>query len=99
MVRRDVMIVSGPSGTGTVIARCTSPAGASPDVSKGDLGARAGRQKPARRAESRSGERAHGPQHQVKPAASTDLQPGGRADHVTAKATLIAGVPKPAIGS
>jgi hypothetical protein len=30
----------------------------------------------------------------VKPAASTDLQPGGRADHVTAKATWEARAPK-----
>src|ERR1700693_1816766 len=66
---------------------------------KGDLRARAGRQKPAKRRQSRSGERTHGPQHQVKPAASTDLQPGGRAAHVTAKATLSTGAPKPVLGS
>jgi hypothetical protein len=66
---------------------------------KGEFHARAGRQKPARRQLSPSGERAHGPQHQVKPAASTHEQSGGRAAHVTAKATSIGGVPKPAIGS
>jgi len=43
--------------------------------------ARAGCHKPLRR------EPARGPQHQVKPAASTDLQPESRADHATAKAT------------
>jgi len=45
------------------------------------------------------GERAHGPQHEVKPAASTDLQSGSRAAHITAKATSGAGqVPEPASG-
>jgi RNA-directed DNA polymerase len=61
---------------------------------KGDLHARAGRQKPAKRRKSLSGERAHGPQHQVKSAASTKSQSGGRAAHVTAKATSSWGVPK-----
>ena len=42
--------------------------------------ARAGRRKPLRRKQAR------GPQHEVKPAASTDLQPESRAAHVTAKA-------------
>ena len=42
--------------------------------------ARAGCQEPLRR------EPARGPQHQVKPAASTDLQPESRAGHVAAKA-------------
>jgi RNA-directed DNA polymerase len=45
----------------------------------------------------RSREQAHGPQHQVKPAASTDEQSGGRAAHVPAKATSSVGVPKPAL--
>lgn len=62
---------------------------------KGDLQVRAGRQKPARQRELLSGERTHGPQLKVKPAASTDSQPGGRADHVAAKATSSTGVPKP----
>ena len=44
--------------------------------------AEAGRQKPLRREQER------GPQHQVKPAASTDKQCGSRAEHLTAKATL-----------
>ena len=46
--------------------------------------AQAGCQKPLRR------EPARGPQHHVKPAASTDLQPESRAGHVTAKATSAA---------
>ncbi len=44
--------------------------------------AEAGRRKPLRR------EQEHGPQHQVKPAASTEEQCGSRAKHVGAKATL-----------
>jgi len=50
-----------------------------------------------RRHQPKSGERAHGPQHEVKPAASTDLQSESRADHVTAKATSSALVPERAI--
>jgi len=86
MVRREETDRS-PSAS-----RCSSPAGASPaSVSAGApssrpqaLGeipmARAGCQEPLRR------EPARGPQHQVKPAASTDLQPESRAGHVAAKA-------------
>src|SRR6266853_2335240 len=66
---------------------------------KGDFHAQAGRQKPARQRKLRSGERAHGPQLKVKPAASTESQPGGRADHVAVKATSSTGVPKPVFGS
>src|SRR5579871_4965852 len=66
---------------------------------KGELRARAGCQKPVGGKSHLSRERAHGPQHQVKPAASTDAQSGGRADHVAAKATLSTGVPKPVSGS
>jgi RNA-directed DNA polymerase len=62
---------------------------------KGDFHARAGRQKSVRQRKLRSGEQAHGPQLKVKPAASTEEQSGGRAAHVTAKATSSTGVPKP----
>jgi hypothetical protein len=62
-----------------------------------DLQARAGYQKPARQRELRSGERARGPQHQVKSAASTYEQSAGRAAHVMAKATSTMGVPKPVV--
>ena len=55
--------------------------------------ARAGRRKPLRR------EQARGPQHQVKPAASTDLQPESRADHVAAKATSAARSTSGAVGA
>jgi hypothetical protein len=91
-------------------ASCASPAGESPasvsagapssrpQVSGGDPCARAGRQKPVRRREPRSGEQVHGPQHEVKPAASTEKQSGSRAAHVTAKATFQEGEPEPSWG-
>ena len=75
------------------LSSCTDPAGGSPaPVSTGAPGSRpqargespasrAGRQEPLRR------ERARGPQHEVNPAASSDLQRGSRAAHITAKAT------------
>src|SRR5262249_55935533 len=73
-------------------SRCTSPAGASPvPVGAGapgsrpqprgrDLAGRAGRQEPPRREQER------GPQHEVKPAASTEKPRESQAAHVTAKA-------------
>jgi hypothetical protein len=111
MVRRDVMADLSFSEGRMVIACCASAAGASPvpvsigapgsrpQVLEGDLCARAGYHKPVRGRKPRNGERTRGPQHQVKPAASTQLQPGGRADHVTAKATLGAREPKLASNS
>ena len=75
---------------------CSSPAGASPaSVSAGAPSSRpqassertvaqAGCRKPLRRKPAR------GPQPNVKPAASTDLQPESRAGHVAAKATSAA---------
>ena len=71
---------------------CSSPAGASPasvsagapssrlQASRESAMAQAECQKPLRR------EPARGPQRYVKPAASTELQPESRADHVPAKA-------------
>jgi len=50
-------------------------------VSGGDPRTRAGRREPLRR------ERPHGPQREVKPAASSKKQSGSRAAHFTAKAT------------
>ncbi len=84
--------------------RCAHPTGGSPvPVGVGAPGsrpqaggeiplARAGRQEPLRR------EQPRGPQHEVKPAASKEKQSGGRAAHVTAKATSSALVPKRAAG-
>jgi hypothetical protein len=78
------------------VSGCTFPAGASPaSVSSGAPSSRpqtsqetamvrAGCRKPLWR------EQARGPQHQVKPAASTDLPPESRAAHVTAKAMFCA---------
>ena len=97
MVRRDDAADS-PEGRTTAVSRCITPTGESPvpvsagapgsrpQVSGGDPCARAGCRKPARRREPRSGEQARGPQHEVKPAASTEKQSGSRAAHVTAKA-------------
>ena len=111
MVRREATDVLLPSGGGAPAARCASPAGESPapvsvgapesrpQVSGGDPRARAGHQKPVRRREPFNGEPVRGPQHEVKPAASTDKQSGSRAAHVTAKATPVAPVPKRATGS
>src|SRR3984957_1909650 len=93
MVRRDEAVEEPrPRGEATG-SRCTSPAGASPArVGAGAPGsrrqvegeippARAGRRKPLRREQER------GPQHEVKPAASSEKQWGSRAEHVTARAT------------
>jgi hypothetical protein len=110
MVRHEAKARLNPHGQGSAAACCACPTGESPvpvgvgapgsrpQVWEGDLHARAGRQKPARRREPRNGEQARGPQHEVKPAASTDLQPAGRAAHVTAKATPLAQEPKRAGG-
>jgi hypothetical protein len=96
MVRRDADRIR---GVGPRSARCVSSAGGSPvsvsaeapssrpQVPGREAYAQAGRQEPARRREPCSGERAHGPQHEVKPAASTEKQSESRAAHVTAKAT------------
>jgi len=59
----------------------------------------AGCQKPRRWRSRRDGEQARGPQHEVKPAASTDEQFGSRADHFAAKAMLSARVPKRVLSS
>jgi DNA replication protein DnaC len=73
-------------------SRYTEPAGVSPartrigpsgsrPPARGEIAvAEAGRRKPLRREQER------GPQHQVKPAASTEEQCGSRAEHVAAKA-------------
>ncbi len=87
MVRRDEADKSSSA------SRCSSPAGVSPaSVSAGAPSSRpqvsverpvaqAGCQEPLRR------EPARGPQHDVKPAASTESQSESRAGHIAAKAT------------
>jgi hypothetical protein len=99
MVRHEAKARLNPQGGGSAAACCACPTGESPvpvgvgapgsrpQVVEGDLCARAGRQKPVKRRKPCNGEQARGAQHEVKPAASTDLQPAGRAAHVTAKAT------------
>jgi hypothetical protein len=93
MVRRDEDGREAAQAAERPASCCASPTGESPaPVGAGTPGSRsqasgesptsrAGRRKPPR------GEQARGPQHQVKPAASSDLQRGRRAAHVTAKAT------------
>ena len=110
MVRHEVRAGLNPRGGGRAAACCACPTGESPvpvgvgapgsrpQVLEGDLCARAGCQKPVMRRMPRNGEQARGPQHEVKPAASTELQPAGRAAHVTAKATPLAQEPKRAGG-
>lgn len=86
MSRRDE--VDGRSSASCCSARAgASPASVSagapssrPQASGESPAAQAGCRKPLRR------EPVRGPQHQVKPAASTELQPESRAAHVTAKA-------------
>src|SRR3954470_4842987 len=103
MVRRDAAGGSNPQGSGPAGARRPRSAGGKPapasaeapgsrpQESPGDRGARAGHHKPVRRPRqwpgSCRGKQARGPQHEVKPAASTDEQSDGRAAHFTAKAT------------
>jgi hypothetical protein len=110
MVRRDAEEGLLPARGGSALACCAAPTrespvpvgvgapGSRPQAVEGDLCARAGRQKPVRRREPCSGEQARGAQHDVKPAASTHLQPTGRAAHVTAKATSPGREPKRAGG-
>jgi hypothetical protein len=110
MVRHEAKVRLNPKGRGEAAACCACPTGESPvpvgvgapgsrpQVLEGDLCARAGRQEPARRRKLRNGEQARGPQHEVKPAASTHLQPAGRAAHLTAKATSPGRDPKRAGG-
>ena len=106
MVRREAKKELTPQGEGPDLACCACPTGVSPEpvsvgapdsrlqAERGDLAVRAECQKPAERRKPSGGEQARGPQHEVKPAASSDLQPAGRAAHVTAKATLAGLDPK-----
>lgn len=101
MVRRDAYDFR---AVGRSWACCAFPVGASPTpVSVGApgsrvaasgeiLGVEADRREPLR------GERPYGPQHEVKPAASSEPQSGSRAAHVTAKTIPDALVPKRASG-
>ena len=104
MVRRDAIEGTTSSEAGPEIASCALLAGESPAPASAEAPdsrsqawgeipmSRAGRQKPGGRRKLLHGKQARGPQHEVKPAASTDLQSESRAAHVTAKATSIAPV-------
>ena len=97
MVRPDENGPPRPSGEPS--SGCVDPAGASP--ARGDIGvpvsrpqssgeipaATAGHHKLGKQLWLFTGEQARGRQHEVKPAASSDLQRESRAAHVTAKAT------------
>src|SRR5438552_9596306 len=98
MVRREGT-AAGPAGRSVEegVPCCTVPAGESPArVIAGEPGSRppsrterpegeAWRQEPSA-AKAVRGEQQRGPQHQVKPAASSDKQSESRAEHVAAKA-------------
>ncbi len=110
MVRRDGTGGLARSSNEATVSCCAFLAGASPapvkagtpgsrpHLREGDLRGRAGHRKPVRQRELRSGEQARGPQHHVKPAASTDEQSGSRAAHVTAKAMSIMLGPERMVG-
>src|SRR5262245_16926957 len=106
MVRRDDD--GSPAGRpdGNPPSRCDDPAGASPaSVSVGAPSSRpaaeretstaeAGFRKQASQQKLISEKQARGPQHEVKPAASTEEQSESRAGHFAAKATSTTRVPK-----
>src|SRR5580658_7001104 len=77
-----------PAGASPAPASIGTP-GSRPQPNGGNADGRAGRQEPDVRRKPRGGEQARGPQHEVKPAASSQLQRESRAEHVTAKATLV----------
>jgi RNA-directed DNA polymerase len=99
MVRRDDDGSPAGSLDGNPPSRCVDLTGESPvsvsasapssrPAAEGEiLTAEAGCQKRASQRELISEERVREPQHEVKPAASKHLQPGGRAAHFTGKAT------------
>jgi len=101
MVRREVSELRPARLVWILEACCAFPAGESPaPVGAGAPGSRSqgggeiSRPRAGRRKPTASGEQVRGPQHQVKPAASKEEQSGGRAAHVTAKATRGALVPE-----
>src|SRR5882757_4025212 len=99
MVRRDDDRNPDPVRERNLTSCCDDPVGESPasgsagapssrPAAEGEIPtAEAGRQKRARQQRLRSTKQARGPQHEVKPAASTDEQSESRAGHVAAKAT------------
>jgi len=105
MVRRDVSSLEFGVLDESREACCAFPTGESPvPVSAGAPGSRSQgegeipRPRAGRRKPTSCGEQVRGPQHEVKSAASKERQSGGRAAHVTAKATPSALVPDRASG-
>ncbi len=102
MVRREGKVEEIAEATAEAEPCCTVPAGESPvAVIAGEPRSRLApeAQKPTGEAQCRKPDAAQaasrkqqrGPQHQVKPAASSEKQSGSRAEHVAAKATQRAG--------
>jgi RNA-directed DNA polymerase len=99
MVRRDDDGDPDGQPLGNPPSRCDVPAGVSPASVSAEApssrpaaareisNAEAGRRKQAKQRKLSSEKQARGPQHEVKPAASSELQPEGRAGHFAAKAT------------
>ena len=110
MVRRDANEKETSQESELSDASCASLAGESPvpvgaeapdsrpRAASESSTSRAGYRKSVKRLKPFSGEQARGPQHEVKPAASTEKQSGSRAAHFTAKATPNAQVSERALG-
>jgi hypothetical protein len=81
------------SGGSPVSVSVGAPSSRSP-VSGRDSSAEAGCRKPGKQRKLFTGEQECGPQHEVKPGASTKLQSESRSAHITGKATVCAQVPK-----
>src|SRR5882762_7277460 len=106
MVRRDDDGEPKGDPDGKPPSRCVDPVGASPasvsvgapssrPAAKGETPtAEAGFRKRASQQKLISEKQARGPQHEVKPAASTEKQSESRAGHFAAKATSTTRVPK-----
>ena len=106
MVRRDDDGELPAGGMKEPGSRCDGPAGVSPvsvsaeapssrpAVSRETSKAEAGRRKQANQRELASEKQARGPQHEVKPAASSHPQSEGRAGHFAAKATSMVRAPE-----
>ena len=110
MVRRDEVKAKPRSGEARSF-RCASLTGASPvsvavggpssrsPLSGRDSSGEAGCRKPGNQRKLVTGKQVCGPQHEVNPGASTQLQSGSRVAHVTTKATEEAPDPKRATSS
>jgi RNA-directed DNA polymerase len=110
VVRRDDDGSPAGDPSGNPPSRCDDPAGASPASVSAEApssrsaapretsDAEAGRRKRASQRELVSEKQARGPQHEVKPAASSDAQSESRVGHFAAKATSTARVSERVVG-